>query len=52
MFFLEVSRLLAQSECNLSTSSEEILLRFLIPLLKLYSAKQVGLTSVWSCVKY
>ena len=45
MFVLQVSRLLARSECNSSTPSEEVLLRFLVPLLKLYTAKQV------SCIK-
>ena len=43
MFVLEVSRLLGRSECSLSTSCDEILLRILTPVLKLYTAKQVNL---------
>lgn len=40
VLLLEVCRLLGLSECALSSPSEDILLRILTPLLKLYTAKQ------------
>ncbi len=42
VLLLEVCRLLGLSECALSSPSEDILLRILTPLLKLYTAKQVS----------
>lgn len=51
MFVLEVSRLLGLSECSLSTSCDDILLRILTPVLKLYTAKQVSLLWVIVAIK-
>ena len=42
LFTLDVCRLLGLEECGLATTSDKHLLRILTPILKLYTAKQVG----------
>ena len=40
LFTLEVARLLGLAECRMASSSDQLLLRILMPILKLYTAKQ------------
>ncbi len=42
MLVMEVCRLLGLSECSKSTPEDDIMLRILTPLVKLYTAKQVS----------
>ena len=46
LFTLEVARLLGLQDCGMASSSDQLLLRILLPILKLYTAKQaVAMTS-------
>ena len=45
MFVLDVARLLGLHDCGVATSSEQLLLRLLTPILKLYTAKQAVATT-------
>ena len=42
LLFLEVARLLGREETGLGTEMETQLLRLLVPVMKLYTGKQVG----------
>ena len=41
---LDVARLLGLHDCGMASSSEQLLLRLLLPILKLYTAKQAVAT--------
>ena len=45
MFVLDVARLLGLHDSGAATSSEQLLLRLLTPILKLYTAKQAVATT-------
>ena len=50
LLFLEMARLLGRKEMGIATETEALLLRLLVPVMKLYTGKQVGvLTHSNSC---
>ena len=42
LLFLEMARLLGRKETGIATETEALLLRLLVPVMKLYTGKQVG----------
>ena len=53
LLFLEMARLLGRKETGIATETEALLLRLLVPVMKLYTGKQVGvLTHLAAAGKY
>lgn len=42
LLFLEMARLLGRKETGIATETEALLLRLLVPVMKLYTGRQVG----------